>query len=724
MATKISAIYTLITADDKPLKRGLRRAQGEAVKGAARIQKALNKINFRAIGLGAAAFGGAIALSMNKAVNAASDLEEATGKFNVVFRDQLTQAETWSRGLVAAYGLSTREAKTYMAMIQDTLKPMGVASDEAARLSNEVVKLAVDLGSFNNQKTPDVMRDIQSALVGNFETMKKYSSILNVARIRQEALRQGLIEGKEELTAAQKATVAYTLMVKDSADAIGDWSRTSSGYANTMKQMRSNIEEVSAKIGNPLMPAIADVVKEFNRWVTTNNKLIDQDIPSYTRKTGAALLTVVDSFTKLVAIYDKFPSGTTAAATGGILGFMLFGKTGPAALIGALATLSAIDISKNWELWKKAFDYSLFGEIIGGFEQATDRTNEFLRWLGILDKKLIEVGSNAGEALHWSQIDIVPKFSTGGGFGADRDRDAKLAAKADEARKKHIEQVKKLRDEYVATLPVISTIHDSWKVFGERTFTDEQIDKIKRLQNEYISTLPIIKTYRDSWEVSGERTFTDEQIEKAEQMRASTEKAFTGMLELSERTAWSMQETFSDVFYDGMRGKLTSFSDYFNAFLDTMQRSWADVMGQMATEWIFGQDMKGGGALETLFKYLGGLGGSAGGTSTGPQIGGATTYPSNIVLNDGGYIGEGVHGIGMSSGKSYEFHPGEFVIPTKDVGQPLGDGGDSTVNVFNIQALDAPSVVEVLRRSGAVPMLVSENLNDNSYLRTVMRETL
>jgi len=236
MATKISTVYTLVTAKIDPLKKGLVDARTASVKGAAKIQAALNKINFRAIGLAAVAFGGVVAIGLKKAVDAASDLEEATGKFNVVFRDQIKQAEEWSKVLVASYGLSTRESKTYLAAIQDLLKPMGVASDEAARLSNEVVKLAVDLGSFNNQKTPDVMRDIESALVGNFETMKKYGVVLNVAVIRQEALRQGMIKGKEVLTAAQKATVAYELIVRGSADAMGDWARTSKGYANTISK--------------------------------------------------------------------------------------------------------------------------------------------------------------------------------------------------------------------------------------------------------------------------------------------------------------------------------------------------------------------------------------------------------------------------------------------------------------------------------------------------------
>ena len=324
MATKIATIYSLITADDGPLKRGLASAHTASVKGAAKIQTALNKINFRAIGLAAVAFGGTVGYGLKKAVDAASNLEEATGKFNVVFRDQIKQAEEWARVLVASYGLSTREAKQYMSSIQDLLKPMGIASDTAAKLSFEVSKLAVDLGSFGNFRTADVMRDIESALVGNFETTKKYGVVLNETVVKQEALRQGIIKGKEALTAAQKAQIAYTLLLKGSADAIGDRARTAKGYANTMKQLGATMEEVAAKIGDPLMPAIADVARGFSDWASENNKLLEQDIPSYTRKVGEAILTLVEATKGLFSLVDKMPAGTTGAAGAGVIGYMLF----------------------------------------------------------------------------------------------------------------------------------------------------------------------------------------------------------------------------------------------------------------------------------------------------------------------------------------------------------------------------------------------------------------
>ena len=174
---KLGGIYISIRAKTDKFKRDLAKAKTMTQKSAVLMQKAISKINFAKVGIAAAAFTTAYVVGMKKAIDAASDLQEVQGKFDVVFKEHKEQAEEMAKVLVDSYAMSAREAKQYMSSIQDLLVPMGMVSDEAILMSNEVVKLAADLGSFNNLPTATVMLDIQSALVGNFETMKKYGVI-------------------------------------------------------------------------------------------------------------------------------------------------------------------------------------------------------------------------------------------------------------------------------------------------------------------------------------------------------------------------------------------------------------------------------------------------------------------------------------------------------------------------------------------------------------------
>ena len=93
----------------------------------------------------------------------------------------------------------------------------------------------------------------------------------------------------------------------------------------------------------------------------------------------------------------------------------------------------------------------------------------------------------------------------------------------------------------------------------------------------------------------------------------------------------------------------------------------------MVAEGMFGKNMQGGG-------WLGNLGNLFGGGSTftnTPTVRGG--QGGGYGFASGGYIGESVRGVGMSSGKSYEFDPNEIVTP---VGK-LGGGVKVDVNVVN-----------------------------------------
>jgi len=201
---------------------------------------------------------------INETRKAASDLQEATNKFNVVFAGQVDLASKWASELRESYAMSRRETRQYLSSVQDLLVPMGMMRDEAGRLSFEIVKLSADLGSFNNLPTAMVMADIQSALVGNFETMKKYGVVLNATIVQEKALALGLAETKDQLTAAHKAQAAYKLMVEGSRAAIGDMARTYDDHANQMKQLERNIEDLSAAFGEKLLPMITSAIKKFN----------------------------------------------------------------------------------------------------------------------------------------------------------------------------------------------------------------------------------------------------------------------------------------------------------------------------------------------------------------------------------------------------------------------------------------------------------------------------
>jgi hypothetical protein len=206
-----------------------------------------------------------------------------------------------------------------------------------------------------------------------------------------------------------------------------------------------------------------------------------------------------------------------------------------------------------------------------------------------------------------------------------------------------------------------------------------------------------------------------------EMMKEHTETTFSRMSELSERTAERMQDNFSNLFFDAMTGELKTFKDYMKAIFDSITRAWADMLGQMATQKLFGADFKGGGLLSSL-PSLFGLGGG-----TSPNIG--ATGTTAMFMHGGGIVGsDGAARMvnpmlfagapRLHSGLSADEYPailqrGEAVIPR--------GGGGTTYNITNnITALDAQSFEQRFR--GQITGFIADDLNSNKALRGVVKK--
>jgi hypothetical protein len=221
-------------------------------------------------------------------VKVASDAEETNSKFRAVFKDQANEVEQWAKTYAREVGRSVHENKAFLASIQDTLVPLGMARDRAAEMSKTVVELATDLGSFNNLPTEQVIMDVQSAIVGNTETLRKYGVVANQAQIEQEALTSGLVKTKEEITPLVKAQAILQLAIKGTTDAQGDARRTSGQFANQMRALKAASKDLAADLGQELMPVAQDLVKWLRSGVDWFSDLSDETQKTILKMAGFA----------------------------------------------------------------------------------------------------------------------------------------------------------------------------------------------------------------------------------------------------------------------------------------------------------------------------------------------------------------------------------------------------------------------------------------------------
>lgn len=193
-------------------------------------------------------------------VNTASRIEEMLAKSGQVFRDLTGEVRAWADATAEAMNRSAFQLEGMAVNFADLLVPMGATRDEAVTMSQNLTELTQDLASFNDMPTAQVAQNVQSALVGQSEAVRKYGVDVSQAAVNQELLNMGIEGGADAATRMQEVQARMNILMEDTADAQGDAVRTSDSFANQMRGLRAATEELQVKIGQKLMPVARDLV--------------------------------------------------------------------------------------------------------------------------------------------------------------------------------------------------------------------------------------------------------------------------------------------------------------------------------------------------------------------------------------------------------------------------------------------------------------------------------
>ncbi|WP_405061899.1 hypothetical protein OG474_09660 [Kribbella sp. NBC_01505] len=199
------------------------------------------------------------------AVNGASDLSESTSKVGVVFKSSAAQILQASQTSAKGMGLSKEAYLAATGTLGNLLVSLDLAPQKAADMSQQMVKLAGDLASFNNVSPEEALDALKAGLTGEAEPLKKFGVNMNDATLKAQALKMGLIKStKDALNPQTKALAAQALIMAQTKTAQGDFARTSGGLANQQRILAAQFLDVKAKVGGALLPIITTLVTFLN----------------------------------------------------------------------------------------------------------------------------------------------------------------------------------------------------------------------------------------------------------------------------------------------------------------------------------------------------------------------------------------------------------------------------------------------------------------------------
>lgn len=99
--------------------------------------------------------------------------------------------------------------------------------------------------------------------------MKQLGINMSVVNLESFALQQGITKAFDKMSQGEQTLLRYQYLMQATADAQGDFARTSDGYANSLRLLEANVQSIQTKLGSLLIPALEQATGWVNTFLTT-----------------------------------------------------------------------------------------------------------------------------------------------------------------------------------------------------------------------------------------------------------------------------------------------------------------------------------------------------------------------------------------------------------------------------------------------------------------------
>ena len=214
--------------------------------------------------------------AIGASVMLASDLEESMNKVDVAFGKSSGDVREWSETTLKSFGIAQGTALDMAATFGDMGTAMGQLPETAADMSTNLAGLAGDLASFKNIGIDQAATALRGIYTGEGEALKTLGVVMQDNTLIAYAQAEGYKKQYKEMTQAEKVALRYEYVMDATANAQGDFSRTSEGTSNQLRIAKESIKQAGATLGTHLLPQVAKALDWFNGLVERFTNLDDK----------------------------------------------------------------------------------------------------------------------------------------------------------------------------------------------------------------------------------------------------------------------------------------------------------------------------------------------------------------------------------------------------------------------------------------------------------------
>ena len=178
------------------------------------------------------------------------------------------EVEKFAKSAVQNFGMSELTAKRMASTFMSMANSMGLAAKDGKNMSLQLTALAGDMASFYNVEQDVAQTALNSVFTGETESLKKFGIVLTEANLNAFALSRGITKSYNAMSQAEKVALRYLYVLKATANAQGDFARTSSSWANQVRILKEQWSQLIGILGKGLIAALTPIVKALNKLLS------------------------------------------------------------------------------------------------------------------------------------------------------------------------------------------------------------------------------------------------------------------------------------------------------------------------------------------------------------------------------------------------------------------------------------------------------------------------
>ena len=233
----------------------------EIADSSEKVAKAFNNIKFGAIVIALKK----ISNITGKLISQSSSYLENVNLYQVAFNGLYQEADHFVNKMTEMYGLDESWGTRTVGIFRQLANAMGLAREEADRLSYLMTQMSVDISSLFNVDVDRASQILQSALAGQTRPIRSVTGADITMNTLQTTLDQlGIDRAINQLSFAEKRLIIIVSLTKQLTQATGDWGRTLESPANQTRILSEQWDRLTRAFGNVLLPIVSKILPIVN----------------------------------------------------------------------------------------------------------------------------------------------------------------------------------------------------------------------------------------------------------------------------------------------------------------------------------------------------------------------------------------------------------------------------------------------------------------------------